>query len=72
MPILILFFQLSLECSLQAGSDASILIQRAIPQQAAITEQAVALCSSTKGGCSRRTVPTTDSSYLAMLHLQVI
>ena len=64
VPILVLFFQLSLEGSLQAGSDASILVQRAIPQQTAITKQAVALGSPTKGWCSRGAVPETNSSHL--------
>lgn len=53
---------------MQAGCDAAILIERSIPHQAAITEDAVPLGTPPKGWGARRAIPagkqqTVDSAH---------
>lgn len=66
----LLFFllHLCLESSLQAGCDAAVLKQGAIPHQTAVTKDAVPLSTPTKGWCARRAIPagkrqTGDSAH---------
>jgi len=66
--LLFFLFHLCLESSLQAGCDAAVLVQGAIPHQTAITEDAVPLSTSTKGWRARRAIPAGKQQMVDSAH----